>query len=68
MDTSRIPAERIRHGVAVQRVNVYDRDGVFIRQTRYVGTPEQARAWARLQTMHDTDPEWPALVAILRNQ
>lgn len=63
-----IPAERVRPGVAVQRVNLFDRDGRFIRQVRYPGTERQARAYAELQITHDTDPRWRELVAIVRGR
>ena len=63
-----IPAERVRPGVALQRVNLFDRDGRFIRQVMYRGTERQARAYAELQITHDTDPRWHELVAIIRGQ
>lgn len=67
MNTS-IPAERVRPGIAVQRVNLHDRDGRFIRQVTYRGTERQARAYAELQITHETDPRWHELVAIVRGQ
>ena len=63
-----IPAERIRPGVAVQRVNLFDRDGRFVRQIAYRGTERQARAYAELQITHETDPRWHELVAIVRGE
>ncbi|MGW0485818.1 hypothetical protein [Nonomuraea sp. NPDC003214] len=62
------PAEVLKDGIALQRVNVYDRDGAFIRQLRHRGTVAQARAAALLQVAHDTDPAFPALLAQLRGQ
>lgn len=58
-----IPAERVREGVAVQRVNAYDRDGRFLRQVRHHGTVEQARAYVELLAAHDTDPRHAELRA-----
>lgn len=66
--TTEIPAERIKPGVAVQRVNAYNRYGEFTRQIRYYGTVEQARAFAALQDLHDTDPGWQDLVDILHGR
>ncbi|MBF8192444.1 hypothetical protein ITP53_43545 [Nonomuraea sp. K274] len=62
-----IPAERVKPGVAIQRVNLY-RDGVFVRQVRYPGTERQARAYAQLQITHDTDPYWHYLLRVLRGE
>ncbi|MDH2424794.1 hypothetical protein [Sphaerisporangium sp. TRM90804] len=61
---SAVPAERLKDGHAAQRVNVY-RDGVFLRQTVYPGTIAQAKAWATLQTMHDTHPDYLATLGAL---
>lgn len=55
------PAERTRPGTAVQRVNLHGPDGTFIRQVRHYGTEAQARAYARLQITHDTDPDFQTL-------
>ncbi|WP_067184568.1 hypothetical protein [Microtetraspora niveoalba] len=63
-----VPAERIRPGVAVQRVNHFDRDGRFLRQVRHYGTEEQARAWVELFSTHDTDPRHAELRAIVLGQ
>lgn len=67
MNTS-IPAERVRPGIALQRVNLFDRDGRYVRQVTYRGTERQARAYAELQITHDTDPRWAELVAIVRGE
>ena len=66
--TTDIPAERVRPGIALQRVNLFDRDGRFVRQVTYRGTEQQARAYAELQITHETDPRWRQLVAILRGE
>jgi len=64
--TPTVPAERIVPGVGRQIVNVFNRDGSFNRQLAHVGTEDQARAKAELQTMHDTHPDYAATVARLR--
>lgn len=66
--TTDIPAERVRPGIAVQRVNLFDRDGRYVRQVTYRGTERQARAYAELTLTHDTDPRWAELVAIVRGE
>jgi len=38
------------------------------RRILYPGTPEQAEAWVALQRVHETDPEFPALLAQLRGE
>lgn len=61
-----IPAERVKPGVALQRVNVYDpRTGKFARQVLYRGTEEQARAHGEIGYWHPTQPRWHELRAIL---
>jgi len=66
--TTDIPAERVRPGIAIQRVNLFDRNGQFVRQIAYRGTERQARAYAELQITHETDPRWAELVAIVRGE
>lgn len=39
------PAEIVRPGYAVQRVNAYDSNGTFLRQVRFPGTETEARAY-----------------------
>lgn len=51
-----IPAERVKPGIGVQRVNHYDEQGNFLGQYTLYGTERMARAYAILQHMHDTDP------------
>lgn len=66
--TSRnIPAERILPGVGRQLVNSFNSGGRFVRQVAYRGTVRQARAYALLQQMHDTDPAFPTVLAALRD-
>ena len=65
--TQTVPAERIVDGVGRQVVNQYI-DGQFNRQVSYYGTERKARAYAALQTMHDTDPDYAATVARLRGE
>lgn len=61
------PAERIRPGVALQRVNVYDpHTGQYTgRQILYRGTEEQARAHAEIGFWHPEQPRWWDLQEIL---
>jgi hypothetical protein len=63
--TTQIPAERLIEGIGFQVVNVFDREGRFARQLRHRGTVAQARAKAELGYVHDTDPRYAALVAII---
>jgi hypothetical protein len=49
--TTAIPAEIVREGRAVQRINVYF-GGTFERQIRYVGTETEARAYAQSLATH----------------
>ncbi|MBB5965076.1 hypothetical protein [Planomonospora venezuelensis] len=51
-----IPAEIVRPGRAVQRINAYDRQSRFVRQVRYYGTEVEARAYVVLQGLHDSEP------------
>ncbi|MEV8638908.1 hypothetical protein AB0395_45365 [Streptosporangium sp. NPDC051023] len=62
MSATIVPAERVRPGIAVQRVNVFQ-DGVFIRQMRSPGTIEQARAYAAVLPLGDTHPDYLTLFA-----
>ncbi|MGI5485177.1 hypothetical protein [Microtetraspora malaysiensis] len=62
------PAERIREGIARQTVNHYNYDGTLAGTHTYRGTERQARAYAALQHMHDTDPAWKLAMAILRGE
>lgn len=50
-----IPAERVKPGIGVQRVNIWD-DGRFVRQVTHYGTERMARAYGLLQILHPTDP------------
>ncbi|GAA0969665.1 hypothetical protein GCM10009555_017210 [Acrocarpospora macrocephala] len=62
----RIPAERLTDGVGFQVVNVINpRTGELVRQLRHYGTVAQARAKAELGYVHDTDPRWLELRAIV---
>lgn len=64
-----IPAERTHKGVAIQKVNLFEPGtGRFIRQVTYPGTEKQARAYALLQVVHDTDPLFPYLMRVLRGE
>ena len=58
-----IPAERVRPGVRVQRINVFNRDGHFDRQATMRGTEEKVRLHFQLLGMHPTDPGFAELHA-----
>ncbi|GIH29803.1 hypothetical protein Aph01nite_81130 [Acrocarpospora phusangensis] len=63
---TQIPTERLIEGVGFQIVNVIDpRDGRYVRQLRHRGTVAQARAQAEIGFVHDTDPRWLELRAII---
>ena len=61
--TDNIPAERVRPGVRVQRINVFDREGNFDRQVVMRGTEEKVRLHFQLLGMHPTDPGFAELHA-----
>ncbi|GAA3417625.1 hypothetical protein [Streptosporangium vulgare] len=64
-----VPAEETQDGFGLQRVHVCDPEtGKPLRRLTYPGTVDQARAAARLQTMHDTHPDYLATLAILRGE
>jgi hypothetical protein len=64
-----IPAEITTDDFGLQRVHVLDPEtGKPLRRLTYPGTVEQARAYAKLQTMHDTHPDYLATLAILRSE
>ncbi|GHE32141.1 hypothetical protein GCM10017673_38680 [Streptosporangium violaceochromogenes] len=50
--TPTAPAEIVRPGRAVQRVNAYTSDGVFERQVRFHGTEDEARAYVKMLATH----------------
>ncbi|GAA2990603.1 hypothetical protein GCM10017559_08310 [Streptosporangium longisporum] len=66
MTTPEIPAERIVDGHGLQIVNVFNREGEFVRQLRHRGTEEQARAEARRGFMHPTTPGYADTVAVVQ--
>ena len=64
--TAQIPAERTRPGKAFQVVNIFEiGTGRFVRQVRHYGTTEQARAYGLMGQLHDSDPLWHELRAIV---
>ncbi|MGS2641704.1 hypothetical protein [Streptosporangium sp. G12] len=58
-----IPAEITQDGHGLQIVNVFDRDGKFVRQLRHRGTVTEARATGRLGFMHPSEPGYVDTVA-----
>lgn len=65
--TEIIPAERVRPGIAIQRVNIWEGDR-YVRQITYRGTERQARAYGLLQILHETDPGHAVALAALRGE
>lgn len=58
---------RVMDGVGRQIIVVH-KDGYRDRRLAYRGTLDQAQAKAILDHSHDTLPEWPVLMAILRGE
>lgn len=64
-----IPTERTVSGVGPQVVNAFDPEtGAFVRQVRYRGTEEQARAYAEIGFWHPTQQRWHELRAIIQSR
>ncbi|MGS2645891.1 hypothetical protein [Streptosporangium sp. G12] len=64
-----VPDEETQDDFGLQRVHVCDPEtGKALRRLTYPGTVDQARAYAALQTMHDTHPDYLATVARVRGE